>query len=106
MAYGIRGTNESGGEPGRGMEARGGKAEVVRQRERWFLAGGMERDFPDAILGMVRACGVNAGAQEMGMNHRVLLGMGIGFDAASSVWASLKRKMVRGEGFEPPTNSV
>lgn len=28
------------------------------------------------------------------------------FDAVSSVWASLRRKMVRGEGFEPPTNSV
>jgi hypothetical protein len=26
---------------------------------------------------------------------------GIGFDAVSSVWASLRRKMVRGEGFEP-----
>jgi len=31
---------------------------------------------------------------------------GIGFDAVSSVWASLRRKLVRGEGFEPPTNSV
>ena len=31
---------------------------------------------------------------------------GIGVDAVSSVWASLRRKMVRGEGFEPPTNSV
>ena len=46
------------------------------------------------------------GAQEVCMNHRVLLMMGIGFDAFSSVWASLRRKMVRGEGFEPPTNSV
>jgi hypothetical protein len=40
------------------------------------------------------------------MNHRVLLVMGIPSDAVSSVWASLRRKMVRGEGFEPPTNSV
>jgi hypothetical protein len=31
---------------------------------------------------------------------------GIQIDAVSSVWASLRRKMVRGEGFEPPTNSV
>ena len=46
------------------------------------------------------------GAQEMCMNHRVLLVMGIPSDAVSSVWASLRRKMVRGEGFEPPTNSV
>ena len=35
-----------------------------------------------------------------------VLMVGIGFDAGSSDWASLRRKMVRGEGFEPPTNSV
>ena len=32
--------------------------------------------------------------------------VGIALDAVSSVGASLRRKMVRGEGFEPPTNSV
>ena len=39
-------------------------------------------------------------------NSLLLLMMGRLLDAGSSVGASLRRKMVRGEGFEPPTNSV
>ena len=46
------------------------------------------------------------GPQEVCMTGPGLFMRGIGFDAVSSVWASLRRKMVRGEGFELPTNSV
>ena len=45
-------------------------------------------------------------SEGVGMIQPGLCMRGIGFDAVSSVWASLRRKMVRGEGFEPPTNSV
>ncbi len=65
------------------------------------MLGKPQRFFRNELWG-----GPGLGAQEMCMNHRVLLMMGIPSDAVSSVWASLRRKMVRGEGFEPPTNSV
>ena len=59
------------------------------------------------ILKVVQSCDVQSVVpQDMCVTGPGLTMRGIGFDAGSSVWASLRRKMVRGEGFEPPTNSV